>query len=129
MLTSLLGPAERLNIHGIIHCTVKVFDDTRQLAVYCLDRLLVGPPARRSRCEYQHLPKSSGDDLPFVTESHETFAALCTASYIRGMISSMKSVSSQTTWSATMSAKGKMRLNRSRSPDGIWSCSLCNFKS
>ena len=63
MFTSLLGPAERFNIY----CTVEVLDYARQLAVYFFDLLLVGPPARRSRCNYEYLPKSPDDDLPCVT--------------------------------------------------------------
>jgi len=48
MLTSLYGPAQSFNIY----CTVEVLDDPRQLTLYFFDRLLVGWPARRSRCNY-----------------------------------------------------------------------------
>ena len=63
MLTSLLGPVESFNIQ----CTVEVFDDRRQLTFDFFGRLLVGRSARRSRYDYQRLPKSSGDDQPCVT--------------------------------------------------------------
>jgi len=50
VLTSLLDPAESFNIHY----TVEVFDDPRQLFVRFFDCLLVGRPAHRSLCDYQH---------------------------------------------------------------------------
>ena len=39
------------------------------------------------------------------------------------------SVSSETILSAAFLTKGKIRCNRSQSPDGIWSYLFCSFKS
>ena len=45
------------------------------------------------------------------------------------MTHSKMSVSSQTISSATLSAKGAMRCNRSKKAGGVWSRLLCSLKS
>src|SRR5258706_962336 len=78
---------------------------------------------------YQHLLKSKRHRLPRLTYSHETLATICITSNIRGIIFSKSSVSLQTISSATLSAKCKMRCNRSKRAKGIWSYLFLSFKT
>ena len=78
---------------------------------------------------YQHLLKSERHRLPRLIYSHETLATICITSNIRGIILSKSSVSLQTISSATLSAKSKMRCNRSKRVEGNWSYLFRSFKT